>query len=92
MLSLDPLRGAAALAVVIHHTAQAWRVAASGVGTSVSATIFGWLGSWGVTLFFVLSGFCIHLPQARAFSLNKHHRVDWGGPAGHTPALALDEM
>src|SRR5262249_32720815 len=24
-----------------------------------------WMGSWGVTLFFVLSGFCIHLPQAR---------------------------
>ena len=76
VLSLDPLRGIAALAVVVHHTAQAWGIAAD--GTSISATMFAWLGGWGVTLFFVLSGFCIHLPQARAFSLNRHHRIDWG--------------
>jgi peptidoglycan/LPS O-acetylase OafA/YrhL len=31
----------------------------------------------GCDSIFVLSGFCIHLPQARAFSLNKLHRVDW---------------
>jgi peptidoglycan/LPS O-acetylase OafA/YrhL len=74
VLSLDPLRGVAALAVVVSHAAGAWSV---GAGASISATMFEWLGSWGVTLFFVLSGFCIHLPQARAFSLNRHHGVDW---------------
>jgi peptidoglycan/LPS O-acetylase OafA/YrhL len=69
------MRGVAALAVVVNHAAQAWHVA--DYGASISATTFAWLGSWGVTLFFVLSGFCIHLPQARAFSLNRHHTVDW---------------
>jgi len=74
--SLDPLRGVAALAVVICHATSAWHLANSGAD-SVSSTILSWLGNWGVTLFFVLSGFCIHLPQARAFVHNKHHRVDW---------------
>ncbi|MGA2982457.1 MAG: acyltransferase [Terriglobia bacterium] len=74
--SLDPLRGFAALAVVVHHAAQAWGVAND--GASIAATTFAWLGAWGVTLFFVLSGFCIHLPQARAFSLNGSHTIDWG--------------
>lgn len=73
--ALDPLRGIAALAVVVHHAAQAWGVAND--GASASATTFAWLGAWGVTLFFVLSGFCIHLPQARAFSLDRHHEIDW---------------
>jgi peptidoglycan/LPS O-acetylase OafA/YrhL len=29
-----------------------------------------WLGGWGVTLFFVLSGFCIHLPFARRLAID----------------------
>jgi peptidoglycan/LPS O-acetylase OafA/YrhL len=73
VLSLDPLRGITALAVVVHHAAQAWRITAN--GTSISATMFAWLGGWGVTLFFVLSGFCIHLTEARAFTLNRHQRA-----------------
>ena len=43
----------------------------------MSATIITWFGTWGVALFFVLSGFCIHLPQARAFSMSPVHKVDW---------------
>ncbi len=58
--ALDPLRGAAALAVVVCHAVQqsglAW--------LPVAGPILLWLGAWGVALFFVLSGFCIHLPQA----------------------------
>ena len=33
--------------------------------TNILYPILFFLGNWGVTLFFVLSGFCIHLPQAR---------------------------
>jgi peptidoglycan/LPS O-acetylase OafA/YrhL len=36
-----------------------------------------WLGSWGVCIFFVLSGFCIHLPQARHMRSDSNFRVDW---------------
>jgi peptidoglycan/LPS O-acetylase OafA/YrhL len=72
--SLDPLRGIAALAVVVNHAAHAWKLADD---PSATATLLDWLGSWGVTLFFVLSGFCIHLPQARAFGRNPTHRMNW---------------
>jgi peptidoglycan/LPS O-acetylase OafA/YrhL len=77
VFALDPLRGAAALAVLVHHAAQAWHIADDMSRTSASAVMFGWLGSWGVVLFFVLSGFCIHLPQAQALSLDRGHTVDW---------------
>jgi len=72
--SLDPLRGTAALAVVIHHACQAWG-AGRDVGTPPEMFV-QWLGAWGVALFFVLSGFCIHLPQARA-GLSGKTGVDW---------------
>ncbi len=67
--SLDALRGIAALAVVVHHAGlQRFPMIRPGVGgpdANVSFPLLFWLGTWGVTLFFVLSGFCIHLPQAR---------------------------
>jgi peptidoglycan/LPS O-acetylase OafA/YrhL len=67
--SLDALRGIAALAVVIHHaTLQRLPVVRHAVympDVNVLYPVFFWMGTWGVTLFFVLSGFCIHLPQAR---------------------------
>lgn len=72
--SLDPLRGTAALAVVMHHACQAWGIGKD-VGTPPEMFI-EWLGAWGVALFFVLSGFCIHLPQARA-ELSGKAGVDW---------------
>jgi len=60
--------------VVAAHAAQEWHVSDP---VSISGATLGWLATWGVALFFVLSGFCIHLPQARAFSLNTLHTVDW---------------
>ena len=67
--SLDALRGVAALAVVIHHAAlqrlPMLRQAVYTPDANVFHPVLFWMGTWGVTLFFVLSGFCIHLPQAR---------------------------
>ncbi len=74
---LDPLRGVAAVAVVVHHCAQAAGIAYE--GSSALSKILEWLGPWGVTLFFVLSGFCIHLPQAQKFVDNPSHQIDWAG-------------
>jgi peptidoglycan/LPS O-acetylase OafA/YrhL len=56
-LSLDILRGIAALAVFFHHYYQQFPPANPGV---FSEELFEHLGVWGVTIFFVLSGFCIH--------------------------------
>jgi len=67
--SLDALRGIAALAVVVHHAAlQRLPIVRHAVfmpDVNVFSPVLFWMGTWGVTLFFVLSGFCIHLPQAR---------------------------
>ena len=58
--SLDGLRAIAALSVLFQHIVQQiypdfFRI----IGVNPS-----WLGWAGVTLFFLLSGFCIHYPQA----------------------------
>src|SRR4051812_3454650 len=66
LLSIDCLRGLAALGVVLHH-ACLQNPAGFGPGHPVSVVeeVLG-LGFAGVWLFFVISGFCIHLRQARA--------------------------
>lgn len=73
---IDILRATAALAVIVDHSIQ------QGFGDAVAQSAIGqliwWLGAWGVTLFFVLSGFCIHLPHARRLAANPEARVDWG--------------
>ena len=66
--SIDALRGIAALGVVFYHAA--WQS-----GSAVPANIFHWpvkllqffssFGYIGVFLFFVISGFCIHLRWAK---------------------------
>ncbi len=77
--SLDILRGVAALWVVLFHI---WNRYYPGLNTqklpvqsgldwsaSFASSFFSMqFGYLGVTLFFVLSGFCIHLPQARQFA------------------------
>jgi peptidoglycan/LPS O-acetylase OafA/YrhL len=65
---VDQLRGLAALAVVVCHLAvSAYRQAPNldGGPWPWLALILGF-GYLGVPLFFVISGFCIHLPHARA--------------------------
>ena len=55
--SLDALRGIAVLLVVFHH----WFVSPLGIAAyDVFIPFFRQYGSFGVDLFFVLSGFCIH--------------------------------
>ena len=63
--SIDCLRGAAALAVVLEHAFG------YGAAPNSSSPWFGWVlaitsrGHLGVPLFFVISGFCIHLSWAK---------------------------
>ena len=64
LASIDCLRGAASLAVVLFHNADWGQRAAQ--APAVLRAIYGALsfGDLGVPLFFVISGFCIHLRTA----------------------------
>jgi peptidoglycan/LPS O-acetylase OafA/YrhL len=63
---VDQLRGVAALGVVVCHMSVSAQRAdpLAGESWSLLALVLGF-GYIGVPLFFVISGFCIHLPQAR---------------------------
>jgi peptidoglycan/LPS O-acetylase OafA/YrhL len=69
--SIDLLRGVAALAVVVSHLPFHWERAVPNVHDAGRA-LPRWLeapmslGSYGVNLFLVISGFCIHMRWARA--------------------------
>ena len=68
---IDATRAAAALAVLVSHLTQTltWRVpgwsAAAGSAAGPVRAFTGTAGAWGVGLFLVVSGACIHLPMAR---------------------------
>lgn len=65
LLSIDALRGAAAIGVVLYHTNGIPGVDRSLLwGDALDSLMF--LGKWGVWLFFVISGFCIHMQWVRA--------------------------
>jgi len=78
---IDQLRGIAALAVVVCHLG----VSAYKDVPNLGGEPWPWLGLvlgfgyLGVPFFFVISGFCIHLPQARALALAPPGapRVEW---------------
>lgn len=60
--ALDPLRACAALSVLAYHVSQACALAfSSGIGASLLALL-----KVGVTVFFVISGYVLYLPCARA--------------------------
>jgi peptidoglycan/LPS O-acetylase OafA/YrhL len=77
LLSIDFLRGIAALAVVGHHAIT--------YGTEPNVRWFNAIaiifrqGYLGVPLFFVISGFCIHLSWARQKASGKPAKVNWFG-------------
>jgi peptidoglycan/LPS O-acetylase OafA/YrhL len=80
LISIDALRGAAALAVVFFHaTSQARFVGTAGtprwIGVPVATVIsYGYIG---VYLFFVISGFCIHLRWAKAKAAGREPSIDF---------------
>src|SRR6267142_5392703 len=78
---IDALRGIAALGVVAYHAV--WQA-----GNSVPQNLFKWpvvfihalssFGYVGVFLFFVISGFCIHLQWAKAQAAGKPYEIKFG--------------
>lgn len=69
LVGLDVVRGLAAFSVVLSHVALVSEHASAGARWTVSVLQSN-LGAWGVGLFFVLSGLCIHLPLARRWQLD----------------------
>ena len=69
MLTLDAMRGAAALAVVIYHAMAAGPLTALNGWQWWLPTVSAYIVHFafaGIYLFFVISGFCIHMYWARA--------------------------
>jgi peptidoglycan/LPS O-acetylase OafA/YrhL len=81
LLSIDALRGIAALGVVLYHAVHQ-------AGGAVPDNLFRYpvrliqflasFGYIGVFLFFVISGFCIHLQWAKARANGKDHQIKFG--------------
>jgi len=80
LLSIDALRGIAALGVVLYHAVHQ-------TGGAVPHNLFQYpvrliqllssFGYIGVFLFFVISGFCIHLQWAKARAAGKDHQINF---------------
>ncbi len=81
LTSIDALRGIAALAVVLYH-------AVGNANAAVPQNLFRWpvlflqsissFGYAGVFLFFVISGFCIHLQWARTYAAGGQPEIKFG--------------
>lgn len=71
LTAIDALRGVAVLAVLVSHLAFSKTTAVAQAGTTPEAAFPEWLvdtldhGRFGVHLFLVISGFCIHMAWAR---------------------------
>ena len=87
LLSIDALRGVAALAVVFFHAREMNWIGISAMwsanhlepnfnaflGYLTFPVIFGWAA---VPLFFVLSGYCIHRPHVAKLAQDANYRID----------------
>ncbi|HZH32617.1 MAG TPA: acyltransferase, partial [Pyrinomonadaceae bacterium] len=76
--SIDALRGVAALAVVVYHAATALEVLPSNALWFRIVYAVPSRGHLGVALFFVISGFCIHLRWAKQYAQTGERRLDFG--------------
>jgi len=79
--SIDALRGLAAIGVVLYHTVQRPpnRIPARLLDWPAYVVQFGSsFGYIGVFLFFVISGFCIHLQWARAHAAGEQAEIRFG--------------
>jgi peptidoglycan/LPS O-acetylase OafA/YrhL len=78
--SIDALRGAAAMGVVLYHMVGPKPQAAAGSAWRwlslpfMHALSFGYVG---VFLFFVISGFCIHLQWAKSAAIGREPEIDF---------------
>ncbi|MES2091921.1 MAG: acyltransferase [Pseudomonadota bacterium] len=81
--ALDGLRAVAALSVFVHHIYQQFSDQWTG---PIFGAVMSHLGPWGVSMFFVLSGFCIHWArlmdadrgrrfQLKAFATRRFFRI-----------------
>ena len=77
LVSLDALRGLAALAVVLSHVAEPGGSAAVGSALAHRVADILILGRVGVVLFFVISGFCIHLRWAKARAAGRDTTINF---------------
>lgn len=77
--SIDALRGIAALGVVLYHTVGPHPVIQHGFFNTLAVPIqyFFAQGYVGVFLFFVISGFCIHLQWAKARATGAVHEINF---------------
>src|SRR4030095_10447 len=78
--SIDALRGVAAMGVVLYHADQGGKILPDNflqypVKLIQLVSSFGYIG---VFLFFVISGFCIHLQWARAHATGAHTTISFG--------------
>src|ERR1700745_4018016 len=81
LLTIDALRGIAALGVVLYHAINQTQNAIQGSILKWPALTIRFLSSFGyvgVFLFFVISGFCIHLQWCRSRSINEQGSVAFG--------------
>lgn len=79
LASVDLLRGAAALAVVLFHAVLYADVPKDSPGILRALVAVCSQGYLGVPLFFVISGFCIHLGWAARFRRTGETKMDWFG-------------
>src|SRR5438876_1894459 len=82
LISIDALRGIAAIGVVLFHglntNSFVVRLGNHGLIFNTTALLFSY-GYTGVFLFFVISGFCIHLRWAKAVASGKTPDTDFIG-------------
>src|SRR5258708_1344103 len=74
---IDVLRGSAALAVLLSHIKH--HSDKPGLDWNYLLTMPLDFGELGVSLFIVISGFCIHLGVAKRMGRGEGVRADWGG-------------